>query len=209
MTEEERTRLLFALEQILERLGLGFVVAQERVIAAEGRSLTSEELTTHGQALDIGSTSGGFTDRQSSGRTASLWDMDEAVPSVGKERLKSGDIVVTPLDVRSRLALLLDLVEVATAGTVAMEQVVVDELRADPTDGLLAFEEPPEAELRSQTRGPWTLTADTVGAQARRRARDVVSVVDELRDLAEVPRGQWLEPYERGDSAYSWSTGEQ
>jgi hypothetical protein len=198
MTEEERTRLLFALEQILERLGLGFVVAQERVIAAEGRSLTSEELTTHGQALDIGSTSGGFTDRQSSGRTASLWDMDEAVPSVGKERLKSGDIVVTPLDVRSRLALLLDLVEVATAGTVAMEQVVVDELRADSTDGLLAFEEPPEA-----------LTADTVGAQARRRARDVVSVVDELRDLAEVPRGQWLEPYERGDSAYSWSTGEQ
>lgn len=208
MTEEELARLLVALEQRLERVGLGFAVVQERVIAAEGRSLTPEEFT-HGQGFDVRSTSGRSAYGRSAGATAGLWDLAEAAPSAGKDRLKSGDIVVAPLDARARLALLLDLVEVATAGTVAMEQAVVEQLGAASANGQLTFEDPPEAELRGQAREPWTLTADAVGAQPRQRVSDVLRLVDELRELAAVPRGQWLAPHGGEASSYSWSTGEK
>ncbi|WP_158684551.1 hypothetical protein [Amycolatopsis orientalis] len=208
MTEEECARLLFALEQRLQRLGLGFAVAQERVIAAEGRSLAPEELA-QGPDFDTRSRSSGSVSGRSTGAAASLWDLAEPVPAAGKERLKSGDVVVAPLDVRSRLALLLDLVEVATAGTVAMEEAVVEEFSVVSADGRLTFEDPPEAELRGQAVEPWALTVDAVGVQARQRAADVVALVDELRQLAGVPRREWLSPYGRDDSSYAWSTGEK
>ncbi|MGW7534058.1 hypothetical protein [Amycolatopsis sp. NPDC054798] len=208
MTEEELARLLLALEQRLERIGLGFAVVQERVIAAEGRSLTPEEFT-RGHGSDTRSTSGGSEYGRTTGATARLWDLAEEMPSAGKDRLKSGDVVVAPLDVRARLALLLDLVEVATAGTVAMEQAVVEQLGAASANGRLTFEDPPEAELRGQAREPWTLTADAVGAQPRQRVSDVLGLVDELRALAGVPRGQWLAPYGGEESFNSWSVGEK
>ncbi|QKV77881.1 hypothetical protein [Amycolatopsis sp. Hca4] len=202
MTEEERARLLSELEQLLMRAGLGFVVAQERVIAAEGASLTPKDL----QARDHPFGGRRYSSGGSAARTGTLWE-DTDSPVVGKERLNTGDVVVAPLDVDARLALLLDLTEVATAGTVAMEQFVLRELRGASGAERLVFEDPPEAELRGQVREPWALSVEDVDAEDG--ARKVAGAVDALRVLAGTRRGEWLAPLEINEDGFSWSVSDR
>lgn len=169
MDEEYHAQLLAELEQLVEDAGFGFVVAQERVIAAEGRSLTSDEVSQ----LDLAARG-------------------------QRDRLSKSDVFVRPLDVRSRLGLLLDLIEVATAGTVEMERAVVANLGATIT-----FDSPPEAELRGTSVESWTLSEQM--AAAAPSVAEVVGVIHELRAVTELPRGEWLSPYDRDDDGPSWS----
>ncbi|MFC3453059.1 hypothetical protein [Amycolatopsis speibonae] len=168
MDEEHHARLLAELEQLVEDAGLGFVVAQERVIAAEGKTLTSKEVSQ----LDL-------------------------VARGRQDRLSKSDVFVRPLDVRSRLGLLLDLIEVTTAGTVEMERAVLADLGATIT-----FDSPPEAELRGTSVESWTLSERRAAVPA---VAEVVGVIHELRAVTELPRGEWLSPYDRDDDGPSWS----
>ncbi|MEU9691398.1 hypothetical protein [Amycolatopsis japonica] len=206
MTEEECAVLLNELEQILEDKNLGFIVAQERVIAAEGTSETSEDIATREQESDDFTeapiSQGGLEYRLPSSPLTG--ERLVRRPSVRKGNLKAGDVVVKPLGIRSRLALLLDLVEVATAGTVAMEQVVVDELGTESPAGFVMFDSPPEAELRGQSLASWTLLDR---GDSESHVSPLIDTVDRLRVAAGVPRGQWLAAHGRSDDSRAWEGG--
>ncbi|MFJ8917617.1 hypothetical protein [Amycolatopsis sp. NPDC102389] len=167
MDEEYHARMLAELEQLVEDAGFGFVVVQERVIAAEGKTLTSNEVSQ----LDL-------------------------TPRRPKDRLSKNDVFVRPLDVRSRLELLLDLIEVATVGTAEMERAVVANLGAT-----IIFDSPPEAELRGASVESWTLSEQM--AAATPSVAEVAGVLHELRAVTELPRGEWLSPYDRDDDSPS------
>jgi hypothetical protein len=229
VNEAEIAQLLADVEQLLTELGLGFIVAQERVLAAEGVSRPPEGASPSGSA---GGTYGFWTDEPEDSM-----DLLSAGPQVegaesrrhGRPRFKRGDVVVTPLDPRARLEILFDLVEVATAGTLAMERDVQEHLErlqllavesrwsertpADPRyataweerwNGSVTFVDPPEAELRGQSLPAWKLeSADTRRVSAQ-RARTVISTLDALRAEAGVPRGAWLNPYSDDDREDRW-----
>lgn len=228
LTEQEITQLLAELEKLLSDLGLDFIVAQERVLAAEGVSQSpAEARDRRGQGVDPQQPDETLvleTTILSESREASSWERSR--PSTQKLRFKSSDAVVTPLDLRARLAILLDLVEVATAGTLAMERDVqdrLDELRrqasdlstsdmelfaatrpdytgkTDEWDGAVTFSDPPEAELRGQVLPPWKLATADVLQENTSRVRTVLGLLQELRAQAGLSRGQWLAPHD-GDS---------
>lgn len=221
MTEEEVGRLLAELEELLTELGLGFIVTQERVLTAEGISLSPAEA--------------GYTSTQSVAWEAVVDDVvatlpDDLAPELSlrgsrqrpRSRFKSEDAVVRPLDTRTRLGILLDLIEVTTAGTLTMERTVYDEIgrfRMSAASGspaeanqmepvtrvsenpsltwgsAITFSEPPEAELRGQVREPWTLSSRYVSASKAMRVNGIVDILEELRERADLSRGQWLEPH--------------
>lgn len=130
-------------------------------------------------------------------------------------RFKKGDVALTPLDVRDRLAILLDLIEVATAGTLAMERDVASQLEqfrrlslethgagiesssidaawAQTWDGTVIFEDPPEAEVRGPVAPPWKLPDKQLLQTQMSHARSVVGLLDGLRNVAGLSRGKWL-----------------
>lgn len=214
-TEEEISALLDELEALLNDLGLGFIVTQERVLAAEGLSQPPSEV-----AGQTGGKFGGY--RHLYVPDVGMGWSESVHRSTRRARFKTGDAVVTPLHVRDRLAMLLDLVEVATAGTLAMERDVQDEfneirrLAADtptyasaeaPTltasvypewtetwDGTVLFMDPPEAQVRGQSLPPWKLSTDDMLAASLPHARSVLEILDELRARAGLSRGEWLAP---------------
>ncbi|WP_394617332.1 hypothetical protein JNUCC0626_48350 [Lentzea sp. JNUCC 0626] len=103
----------------------------------------------------------------------------------------------------SALPNLLDLIEAATGGTLAMERFVHGELAvlrelatpgtpASGWDGTVEFADPPEAELRDSDRSTWTLAVGREFEEAARHAADVVALIDALREQAGVRRGTRL-----------------
>src|SRR5512132_4006905 len=101
-TEAELTELLRGLEDLLTEAGLSFVVDQERVLAVEGVAAPTDDRAAEG--------------RQFSARA-------DVGPS-GVHRMKGSDAVRRPLSTGERVAVLLDLIEVASAGTVEIEAMV-------------------------------------------------------------------------------------
>lgn len=214
MTEEEIALLLAELESLLSDLSLDFIVTQERVLAAEGVSKSGQELWERPEVQQ------GLAPTLDEGFT---WGTPRNV------RFKSDDVLVTPLDVRSRLAVLLDLVEVATAGTLAMEQFVHDEIATfrdltapeqaatgeqqfrrtgdgvESWDGTIVFEDPPEAELRGSSQEAWTLAVDSAFDSATSHAANVVALIESIREQAGVLRGTWLSRGVGDNTADVWA----
>ncbi|GAA3458721.1 hypothetical protein ACFFSW_07685 [Saccharothrix longispora] len=217
MTEDEIRLLLDELEELLMSLDLDFVVTQERVLAAEGVSKAGAELgeRAEGEVFDFGVSAPLSSDGP--WRQPAL-PLETEKRSTKKVRFTNEDVRVTPLDVRERLANLLDLIEVATAGTLAMERSVYDQIAAlrgqaasgsaqqwedgvNPSratdwaelwDGTIVFADPPEAELRGTSQESWTLAIGSDFRASTEHAANVVALVESLREQAGVSRGGWL-----------------
>lgn len=222
MTDEEIAQLLAELEKLLSELELDFIVIQERVLAAEGESRSPAEI--------VRGESGGsrqFAEMMQVGRPSAAsdtgWQREVPAKSTQTPRFKNSDAVVIPLDLRDRLAILFDLIEVATAGTIAMERDVhdlLDELRREiidqstsapeaaapqTWDGTVIFTNPPEAELRGQMLSSWKLTTVEALTAGTARAQTVIALLDGLRAQAGLSRGSWLTPH--GDDAWNLAGG--
>lgn len=219
MTDQEIAQLLAELENLLSELGLDFIVSQERVLAAEGESKSpievvrreSEGSRQFAEVLQVG---GRPSTVPSIGRGREL-----PARSTQRLRFKNSDRAVIPLAPPDRLALLFDLIEVATAGTIAMERNVygqLDELRramidqsasspetATPRtwDGTVIFTNPPEAELRAEMLSSWKLATAEELRTVTARAQTVIALLDDLRAQAGLSRGSWLSPH--GDDAWN------
>ena len=186
MTDDEITTLIAELESLLRDLGLDFIVNQERVLAAEGESKAGAEL----------------------GDSVAVERYFELQTLPRRVRFTSEDIRVTPLNPRERLANLFDLVEAATAGALAMERFVHDEVTAlsnqatsastqvpgwaEVWDGTVVFADPPEAELRGTSRESWRLAIGEEFGAAAEHATNVVALIESLREQAGVHRGERL-----------------
>lgn len=205
MTDDEIEQLIAEIEDLLGDLELDAIVAQERVLASEGEVRSGDDL-------------GGRTDAITAGRSYRTVateepSLDLAIPEYDEMprterkpqriRFTKDDVRVTPLDARARLRNLLDLIEVATAGTLAMEQIVHDEITS-LTAGGIVFVDSPEAELRGVRQEPWTLAIDSEFLTATAHAVDIVSLLDSLRAQTGVDRGQELSRRVDDDTADSW-----
>jgi hypothetical protein len=175
MTEDELVSLLNALEQGLFENGLSSLVTQERISAVEGKT---EKPTTQ----DI----------------AELRD-DWSRRGIGrKPRVRADDLRVRPLTVSERLAELLDLIEAAVGGTYAIEMRLRDDLKAALDtetglwDGQVVFSDSPESELSAATTGEWALPDQSTLRQREPAVREVILLVNRLREQAELPRSERL-----------------
>lgn len=175
MREDELADLLNALEQGLSGNGLSSLVTQERISAVEGKveKPTTQDIT---ELRDDWS-------RQGVGRTP---------------RVRADDLRIRPLTVSERLAELLDLVEAAVGGTYAIEMRLRDDLKAalnaetGSWDGQVVFADPPESELSETTAGEWTLPDQSSLRQREAAVQEVISLVNRLREQAELPRSERL-----------------
>jgi hypothetical protein len=175
MNEEELASLLSALEQGLSGVGLSSLVTQERISAVEGKA-----------------------EKPSSEEIAELRD-DWSRRGIGRTpRVRADDMRVRPLTVSERLAELLDLIEAAVGGTYAIEMRLRDDLKAaldaetGSWDGQVVFAEPPESELSQATTGEWTLPDQSILRQREGAVREVILLVNRLREQAELPRSERL-----------------
>jgi hypothetical protein len=231
MTDEEIDLLLVELEELLSDLNLDFIVVQERVTAAEGVSKLASE---SGRRTDVDSFYSNSTsmDATSTGTVGAPVSAGSRASSKKppKQRLKNNDVLVATLDNRARLTLLLDLIEAASAGTLAMESCVHDEIAGlrdlasgapksagdfevdaaqgewgEFWDGTVVFTDPPEAELRSSGQEPWQLASDAAFAEKVSRVRTVVELLDSLRVATGLSRGEWLARNASDDGGEVWS----
>jgi hypothetical protein len=175
MNEDELTNLLDELEQGLIQAGLSSLVNQERISAVEGRV----EEVTQAEALEL-------RRERPDGRP-------RRAPGV-----KPGDVRIRPLSVSERLAELLDLVEVAVGGSYAIEVNLREDLRAAFDDGNqswngeVIFADPLEAELITSSRAEWMLQDQSTLRQRGTAVQQVISLVNQLRDLARLQRSERL-----------------
>jgi hypothetical protein len=174
MNEDELANLLSALEQGLIQVGLSSLVNQGRISAVEG---TVEEVTPE----DVEELRRQWS-QHSSGR----------IPGA-----RDGDIRVRPLGVSERLAMLLDLVEVAVGGTYAIEVNLRDDLKAaldegENWNGQVIFADPPESQPTTALRPEWELPDQATLQQREAAVRDVILLINQLRDQAELPRSERL-----------------
>jgi hypothetical protein len=190
VTEDEIEQLIAAIEELLGDLELDAIVTQERVLASEGEVRSGDDLGGRSDAIAAGRSYHVMTTEEPSLDLA-IPQYDEKSRPGQKPRLRftKDDVRVTPLDARARLRNLLDLIEVATAGTLAMERFVHDEVTDLATDGIV-FVDSPESELRGVTQAPWTLAIGSDFQTATTHAANVVSLLESLRIHAGVGRGQ-------------------
>jgi hypothetical protein len=176
VNEEEMVNLLSALEQGLIQVGLASLVDQERIVASEGRA---EELTT-GDVAELHRE----WSRQRRGPTSSA---------------KAGDVRVRPLGTAERLAELLDLVEVAVGGTYAIEVRLRDNLKValdddeHSWDGQITFVDPVESAPLAASSQQWTLPDQPTLEQRASSVREVIMLINQLRDQAELLRSDQLQ----------------
>jgi hypothetical protein len=183
MNEGELASLLSGLEQGLIEVGLSPLVDQERISAREGRTekLTAEDLATF----------------------RNEWPQQDTIKS---RRVRAEDVRIRTLTARERLSELLDLVEVAVGGTFAIEtrlrNDVKDALEAhsDTWNGQVLFAEPPESELSGTTLGERALPDESTLHQREPAVREVISLVNRLRELADLPRSELLRTADTHDS---------
>lgn len=176
MNEEELASLLGTLEQGLIQVGLSSLVNQERIVASEGKA---EELTTG----DVAQLHREWS-RQRRGPTSSA---------------KVGDVRVRPLGTAEQLAELLDLVEVAVGGTYAIEVRLRDDLKAalgdddeHNWDGQVVFVDPVESAPLGASPQEWALPDQLALEQRASSVREVIVLINQLRDQAELPRSDRL-----------------
>jgi hypothetical protein len=174
VNEDELANLLNDLEEGLARAGLSSLVDQERVSAVEG---TVEEVTQD----EVDELRYEWS-QQRSGRAP---------------RVKVGDIRIRPLGLGERLAELLDLVEVAVGGTYAIEVQLRDAIKTaldqgENWTGQVIFADPPESQPVTATRPEWSLPDQATLQQREAAVREVISLINQLRDQAELPRSERL-----------------
>jgi hypothetical protein len=185
VTEEELVSILNTLEQGLVDADLSPLVSQEQVAAAEGKA---EEPT----AEDVEGV------RQQ-------W----AVRGLKRpSRPRAVDVRIRPLDTGERLAHLLDLLEISIGGSYAIEMHLRDDLKsaldsesglatADYRDhrwnGQIIFADP--AEGASAVTGPeeWSLPEQQSLQRREPAVRQVISLIDQLRNNIGVRRSDYLE----------------
>jgi hypothetical protein len=172
--EDELARLLEALEQGLIRTTLSSLVDQERITAAEG---TIEELSE---------------DQVTSLRRE--WSVHPGrAPS-----LNVGDIRIRPLSTGERLARLLDLLEIAIGGSYAIETRLRDEIKvdldadADGWTGQIIFAGLVTTQPRVTADDQWDLPDQSVLEEREPAVRQVILMIDRLRELAGVARSPRL-----------------
>ena len=155
--------------------GLSSLVIQERISAVEGKAEKPS-------VQDIAELRDDWS-RRGIGRTP---------------RARADDVRIRPLTVSERLAELLDLVEVAVGGTYAIEMRLRDDLKAGldaetgSWDGRVVFADPPESELSDTTTGEWMLPDQSELRQREAAVREVILLVNRLREQAELPRSERL-----------------
>jgi hypothetical protein len=174
VNDVELASLLNDLEQGLIAAGLSSLVNQERISTVEG---TVEEVR-----------------REDANEPRSGWSQQRPgrVP-----RVKAGDVRIRPLAVAERLAELLDLVEAAVGGTYAVEVRLRDDIKAaldegEDWTGQILFADPPESQPVTATRPEWSLPDQATLQEREAAVREVISLINQLRDQAEVPRSQQL-----------------
>jgi PAS domain-containing protein len=173
--EDQLAQILNSLEQNLSEIGLSALVAQERLSAVEGKA----EKPTPQEIEEL---------RYSWSRQG-----------VGRQpRVRAEDVRIRPLTPGERLATLLDLVEAAVGGTYAIEVRLRDDLKAaidtedTAWDGRVVFANPPESELAGVTLGEWILPAPEELRQRQAAVREVIVLVNRLREQAQFGRSDWL-----------------
>jgi hypothetical protein len=175
VNDDELASLLNSLEDRLGPVGLSSLVNQERILASEG---IIEEVT-HAEAAELRLN----WSRSRTGRA----------PSVN-----AGDVRIRPLGVRERLAELLDLLEIAIGGSYAIEVHLRDDLKASsdedllPWNGQVVFANPPESALVTTEGHEWTLPDQSTLQQREAAVRQVVSLINQIREVAELPRSETL-----------------
>lgn len=175
MNEDELATLLNTLEQGLIRIGISSLVDQERFSATEGKT---EKLT----AQDIAE-SRHESSRQGKGES---------------RRVRADDVRVRRLTAGERLAELLDLVEAAVGGTYAIEMRLRTDVKdaldvhSDTWSGQVVFADPPESDLSGATLGERALPDESTLRQREAAVREVISLVNQLREQAELPRSERL-----------------
>lgn len=167
--EDEVSRILDDLETILEELGYSAVVEQERRAAAAGRVVETTK-----------------EDRARYGTR-------------GQGRPEIGDVRRTPLTARERLAMLLDLVEVAVGGTFSIEERVLDfaltHFAGSVSEGRTPTFRPDSAEgFAVADDRQWALPDREVLESRREHVRQVLNDLDELRNAVGVERDPILTP---------------
>jgi hypothetical protein len=174
LDEVEFAGLLNGLEGGLVEVGLSSLVNQERISAVEG---TVEEVTQ--TEVD---------------EVRHEWSLQH---SGRAPRVKVGDIRIRPLDAGERLAELLDLVEVAVGGTYAIEVQLRDDIKAaldegENWNGQVIFTDPPESQPLTAARPEWSLPDQATLQQREAAVQAVISLINQLRDQAELPRSEQL-----------------
>jgi hypothetical protein len=177
MNEDELASLLGTLEEGLIEVGLSSLVNQERISAVEGKT---ETLTSQDMAGLLGE-----RPRRDMGRAP---------------RVRADDVRIRPLTVGERLAELLDLVEVAVGGSYAIEIRLRDDLKAaldegahtNEWSGQVVFADPPESELSGGSRQEWALPDQSTLQQRGASVREVILLINQLREQAELPRSERL-----------------
>jgi hypothetical protein len=174
MNNDELASLLNDIEQVLIYVGLSSLVNQERISAAEGKveKVTPEDVEELRRQWY----------QHSSGRAPGVRD---------------GDVRIRPLDVGERLAMLLDLVEVAIGGTYAIEAHLRDDLKealdeGENWNGQVIFADPPESLPATAARPEWELPDQATLQQREAAVRSVILLINQLRDQAELPRSEQL-----------------
>jgi hypothetical protein len=175
MDEEELANLLNSLEEGLNQVGLSSLVDQERISAVEGRI---EELTA-GEVAQLRREWA----RQRRGQAA---------------HLKVGDVRTRPLTAGERLAELLDLVEAAVGGSYAIEMHLRDDVKTALNDdehawnGEIVFADPPESAPTGLSRVEWALPDQSALQQRAVAVREVILLINQLRNQADLPRSERL-----------------
>lgn len=168
MDETELAELLNGLERLLEDVGLGAIVEQERRAASEGRVVetTPEDVRRRRR---------------------------------GGSRAEVGDVRLTALTASDRVAMLIDLLEVAVGGTFAITERVVEFADSDfvsvqGVSGPMTFA-PDRAEgLTLEDDREWVLPATRELEERRPAVQQVLRDLVELRSIANVQRAAELEP---------------
>ena len=177
LEDDERLQLVVQLEEILIATGYGPLVDQHRNAVAEGRFVEV-------RAEDI----------EKSGRRAR------------PNQPKVGDVRRVELSPEEQLSRLLDLVEVAVGGTLAIEERTL-EMAREFTDGdevvAVVFlpdiaqgqgsEQPtPDSSPSVRELGGWALEPDSL--ERRGAVAQVLETVHHVREVAGLDRARWLEP---------------
>jgi hypothetical protein len=181
VTEEELVDLLNTLEQGLNEVGLSSLVDQERIAAVEGKA---EEPTTE--------------DIEAVHREWALQGVKRPT------RPRSNDVRIRPLDASERLAQLLDLLEVAIGGSYAIEthlrndlKTALDEPSGDEVthawNGEIVFTVPAEPGFAENDRTEWSLPDQKTLKQREASVRQVILLINQLRNEIGVHRSPYLE----------------
>lgn len=173
MRDDELLVLVDQVQRLLEAEGLQPLVDQHRGAVADGRFVEVRSEDVKGR-----------------GRRKGL------------EQAKAGDVRRVDLSLEEQLSGLLDLIEVAIGGTLAIEERTLQmtrDITDDDQDVSLTFhpdigEDEPTSEprLSAEELGGWTLGPDSLGRRPAVNA--VLETVYQLREAAGLERASWLEP---------------